>query len=592
LLETQITELNKKFLEKVKRISFRPLKYWGKNDSLVPHAYAYILKDLGEDGFNWFFENYLNPKHPKFQIGDDLVELILQYYFVLNEFNLTDNEKEKLISTIDYHIAAKTYSCIDILPLLVLVLPENFKEEYRCKLLVSAAKSDIMFSRAEKLLQAQWDKGLEQEIIDALEIVCDKKNSDGYININILKLWFQFTDKDIPKSILDNCIISIAKRNEDIFNLILKKVDKKKLESYLRFNALYKSQICDSASILLYRYYGERDIHLIGEPLLIKSQWFDYKNEERRQIIQDIIFSNGTGKLEFVIKKYPDSEENYGLPEDYIFHFLQAVIILENTYINEFLDVVSEFNKFTLSRHPEIRNNLIKLLARQEYYDALKKCLTNLNQDLRYNAAMILLACFPESEKEALEIIVRSCCLRISEYTEYFRFCMKLNYSEEILDFLFGLLEDLTEIPRIFALMLLYHNNEYKLSDELLHELISGILGKGSFLDYSPSLINDGIESIQRQNKFLGHLKNLLYNDNYEIKRSVSSTLLSYFKSSLSIEDKAICWLFRIQYSSMYLTVWSEDLYQLLKNNEFVIELKKSAAYFFNLKNSSRLASG
>lgn len=582
LLETQMTILNKIFLEKVKRISFRPLKYWGKNDSLVPHAYAYILKNLGEDGFNWFFENYLNPRHPNFVIGDDLVEFILQYYLVLNEFNLTDNEKKRLTSIIDYHIAARTFSCIDLLPLLALVLPENFKEEYRCKLLVSAAKSDMMFSRAEKLLKIEWEKGLEQEIIDALEIICDKKNSDGYININILKLWFKFTDKDIPKSILDNCIISIAKRNEEIFNLIIKKVDKKKLESYLRFNTLYKSQICDSASILLYRYYGERDIHLIGEPLLIKSQWFDYKNEERRKIIQDLIFSDGANELEFVIKKHPNSDKNQGLPEDYIFHFLQAAIILENTYIDEFLNVVNEFDKYVLSRHPEIRSNLIKLLARHDYYEALRKCLTNLNQDLRYNAAMILLTCFPESEKEALEIIVRSCCLRLSEYAEFFRFCMKLNYSKEMLDFLFGLLGDLTEIPRVFALKLLYHNNEYKLNDELLHELISGVLSKGSFLDYSPSLNDDGIESIQRQDKFLKHLKSLLYDANYEIRQSVSLTLLSYFRSSLSIEEKATCWLFKVQYSSMYLNVFSEDLHQLLENQEFASELKKSADYFFN----------
>ena len=576
LLEAQITNLNKVFLDKVKALSLRPLKYWGKNDSLAPHAYAYILKDLGPDGFDWFFESYLNPKHPQFIIGDELVEFILQYYFILNNFKVT-YEKEKLISTIDYHLASRTFSCIDFLPLLALVVPEEFNEQHRCKLLASVSKVDVLFSRAEELLQIEWDKGLNHEILDSLEIICGEQRSEGNINTNALKLWFKFSDKAIPKSILDNCIISIAKKNNDIYDLITSRIDKGYLESYLRFKVLYKNPICDSASILLYRYYGERDIYLIGEPLLIRSEWFDYNNQERRQIIEDIFFSREGDYLTFIINKYPSPEKDYGLSDNYILYFLKALEVLEETYINEFLDVVNNFNKYVLIKYPEIRDYLIKLLSRREYYEPLKKCLHNLDQNLRYNAATILLACFPESEKEALEIIVRSCCVRPLDNAEYYRFCMKLNYSIETLDFLSNLLEDLTEISRIFALKILYHNKGYKLNDQLLSELIYGLLGKGRSFDYSLNLNDDGVESVQKQSTFFKNIIDLLDDESYEIKRSASATLLSYFSSLIDIEDRAKCWLYYSQYSPRSLFDFLDHHMGLFENQKFVSALKDNA---------------
>ena len=48
---------------------------------------------------------------------------------------------------------------------------------------------------------------------------------------------------------------------------------------------------------------------------------------------------------------------------------------------------------------------------------------------------------------------------------------MKLNYSNFMLDFIYNLLDDLIDVSRVFAIKLLYHNNEYKLDNNLLNEI-------------------------------------------------------------------------------------------------------------------------
>ncbi len=111
LSEAKISNLNSKFLENIKELGFRPLKFWEQSDSLVPNAYAYIIKDLKDVGFNWFFDNYLNPKHPSHTGHDELSVSILQYFLIRSQFNLSKNKKEKLSSVVDFHIAAKTFSC-------------------------------------------------------------------------------------------------------------------------------------------------------------------------------------------------------------------------------------------------------------------------------------------------------------------------------------------------------------------------------------------------------------------------------------------------------------------------------------------------
>lgn len=573
IAEAQISNLNSQFLESVKKLGFRPLKLWGHSDSLIPHAYAYILKGLGDVGFDWFFDNYLNPKHLLGTGYDEIAALILEYFLIRSQFNLNENEKNKLESIIRFHLTAKTYSCNTLLPAISLAIPDKFEINNRCILLADALRKNIVKDRAEEILRIELDKGGREAVINGLEIACRNKD---YQPQNALYLWLSIVDGDIPKLILDNCICLIGRGNNELFSVLKNKIGEGNLLAYCRYSILNQNSISDSAAIILFKHFGERNPLMVGEPILRKSLWFDYKNVEREQILNEVVYQDKKGE-EYIIRNLPDIDTRNGVPELYLKYFLTTLVKSENLYINDFLHVTRHLSKFSLPRYPEIREAFSKVLTIKEYYDALKKSLKHLDGFLRFNAASILVVCNPENEKEALEVIIRSASKRLNDNQELLRLCMKLNFSNSVLDFINELLDDLIDISRAFAIKLLYHNNEYKLTKELTNELITGLVGNANFLDWSGNLQDDGIERVIGKEQFYAQVKACLDSDQLKIKESAASSLLSCYNSKLSNKEKALCWLLYVQYSEHALVDFHNGYQHLFGELDFVQELKDKA---------------
>ncbi len=574
LAEIRNTMLNGIFITKVQTFGFRPLMFWGNSDSLVPQSYGYILNDVGKIGFDWFFENYLNPRHPA-KIGmDDLATLVLKHYFAVKNYKLEDFEENALVSIIPFHVAARTFSCNTLLPTLALTLPEKFEIKQRCILLAQLLESNFVSKRAEELLKKEWDLGHKTIVIQGLEIACRGED----IKSNALGLWLQLVKDNIPKHILDLAIKVIANGNADIFTIIKENIGEENFKSYLRFSALNQNAISDSAALILYKFFNERDLTLIGETIMLKTPWFDYNSSEREKLLNDLIFSNGEAGFSSLVNHIPSTNNDLGIPEIYLKYFLKSIVASKQLYLNEFLNVIRNLGKFSLSRYPEIRELFNKVLGISEYFNILKSMLGHLDGILRYNAASILLVCFPESEKEALEIIIRSSFKRLTDNQEFLRLCMKLNYSLVILDFIYELLDDLPEISRLFAIKLLYHNNEHKLSKDLKEELLSGLLGKAYFLDWSGNLTDDGIEKITAKEEYFNFVKAKLNVTDYKSIQEASSILIYHHYLKLDTSEKAKCWLFDVQYSEFALMDFYRNYISLFEDEEFVFELKKHSS--------------
>lgn len=573
LAEAQISTLNTKFLEKLKELGFRPLKFWGHADSLVPYSYAYIIKDLGKVGFDWFFEDYLNPKHPTATGHDDIALKILQHFLMRSQFEVTENEKNKLGSIIPFHLEAKTYSCNTLLPTIALSIPENFEIGERCILLADALRNNVVCDKAEDLLRKELSRGAQEEVENALEIAC---RSINYQPQNALRLWLEITNGEIPKLIIDNCLSLIGQGVEELLPKLEERIGKDSLYAYCRFNVLYLSSISDSAATIIYEHCGEDNPFLIAEPILKKSSWFDYKNIQREKILNEIIYNTEKGD-EFIIRHIPNIDARSGIPELYLKYFLTSIQKSSNLYINDFLNVVRYLDKYSLPRYPEIREGFTKVLLKREYYIALKESLGHLDIYLRYNAASVLLVCNPVNEKEALEIIIRSASKNFTDNKELLRLCMKLNFSKSMLDFIYDLLNELTELSKVFAIKLLYHNNEYRLNNELLGELITGLLGDAYYLDWSGNLSDDGVDRVVGQEKLYSLVRTGLNSDKFKIRESSASSLLYYYSGKLKIKDKAYCWLLHIQYSERALIDFHERFQHLFEDSEFVQEIKDKA---------------
>jgi len=587
LAEAQIRGLNKLFVEKIKCLGFRPLKLWGESDSIVPHAYAYIIQDIGQEGFEWLFENYLDPRHPAETGGHDRTGVrILRYYFIRSQYQLSDFEQETLGSIIQYHIAVKTFSCHKLLPAIAVALPEKFESKQRCVLLADALNSFPIASKAEELLSKEWSIGNQQDVLNGLEIACRHKD---YEHKNALRLWLQLNEGPIPKILLNHCIRLIANGDAEIQAVINKRLDHTNLISYLRFTALNQDSISDAAAIVLYRNDNERNTTLIAWPIMHRTSWFDYKDAKREEILNDVILSHSENRQAFILNHIPNSHRNLGIPEIYVKYFLTTLEATDEVYVNEFLHVVRNVGKYFLSRYPEIRYRFIKVLNKTAYYDALKNMLKHLDNTIKYKSASILLACYPEREKEALEIIIRSSFKRISDNQEWLRFCMKLNYSKPMLDHIYFLLDDLTKVSRVFAIKLLFHNNEYRLTKTLINEMIIGLLGTSSFLDWSATFTDDGIQRVVAQNRFYDDLKNQLNSKNNEVKERTASHLIYHHEAKLDIKEKAICWLLHIQYSEHALIDFYKKQIHLFDDTGFIIELKAYGNKFEKHSNNKNI---
>ncbi|MFV8327930.1 NACHT domain-containing protein [Flavobacterium sp. ZS1P14] len=572
LAEAQIRELNSKFLDKIKLIGFRPLKFWGKSDSLVPHAYSYIIKDLKQVGFNWFFNDYLNPKYPALMGSDGIAALILKFYLLRSQFNLNENEKSKLSSIIPFHLTARTFSCNELLPIVSLVLPEKFEVRVRCILLADALRNNLLRERAEALLRQEIITGELLSVKNALEIACRNKD---YEPVEALKLWLEFFSDDIPKVILDNCINHIGNGESELLPILQERLGESNLEAYCRFNIVKESAISDSCAIILYQYYLERDPILIGETILKKSSWFDYKNSVREEIVASLIYNN-QNREGYIITYIYNLDLKSGISELYLKYFLMEVMNSEKIYLNEFLYVVKHLAKYSLSRYPEIRQMFTKVLSKPQYYNGLKDSLNNLDGNLRFRSASVLLVCNPGNEKKALEIIIRSASKRIFDNQEFLRLCMKLNFGNSTLDFINNLVEDLPELAKTFALKLLYHNNQYKLNSILLGELISGLNGNSNFLDWSGNLLDDGVERVMGKEEFYNFVReDLMNSDQLEIKIAAAHNLIRFYYDKLDIKEKAYCWLLHIQSYNAELIEFHYKFQELFKDADFISELKE-----------------
>lgn len=572
LAEAQINELNILFIEKLRNLGFRPLRLWGESDSIVPNAYSYAIKDIGQKGFEWLFENYLTPRHPSQTGGYDRIGVrILRYYLVRSHYQLSNFEKETLGSIIQFHVAVKAFSCNNLLPVIAVALPEKFESKQRCILLADALKSYSIASKAEEILRKEWSKGNHNDVLNGLETACRNKD---YQHKNALRLWLQLNESPIPKLLLNHCIRLISNGDSEIQAVINKRINHTSFISYLRFIALHQNTISDAAAIVLYKIDSERNPTLIAWPIMHRTSWFDYKDAKREEILNDVVLANDEKRKAFILDHIPNSNRDLGIPEIYVKYFLATLESTDDIYINEFLHVVNNLGKYFLSRYPEIRYRFIKILNKEAYYDALKNMLKHLDSTIRYKSASILLACYPEKEKEALEIVIRSSFKRLSDNQEWLRFCMKLNYSKVMLDHIYFLLDDLTEVSRVFAIKLLYHNDEYRLNSNLIDELILGLLGAASFLDWSAVLTDDGVHSVIAQNRFYEDLKKQLTSGNYEIKERAASHLIYHHESKLDVKEKAICWLLHIQYSERSLIDFYKKHIHLFDNSDFISELK------------------
>lgn len=339
-------------------------------------------------------------------------------------------------------------------------------------------------SKCKELLFLEIKNGYKNIVLDALEIVISNQEESTE---ETLLFWLNniVISNEINKTIINKIIKNISNGKYKLYDELILKLPENDLIAYLRYCVLNNNDISDSAAILLYSKFNERDFYLITRPLLSKTQFYDIKHNDRKKILDDLILNNSSISLNFFLKFIPKRKNNKDeIQETYIYYFNKLLKNVDEIHKQEFLYVVSKLPEYPiLSRYSEIRNSYKELISsKPQYFDFLKESTQHLDLRLRFNANSILLACFPENAKKELENIIFSASSRIFDRDEWFRFCVKLNYSDDVLNYLKSILPQLPPLSRHYTLFILYNHN-INLSEDFLIELIEGLTGDGYFFD-------------------------------------------------------------------------------------------------------------
>ena len=427
-------------------------------------------------------------------------------------------------------------------------------------------------SKCKELLLSEIKQGNKNLVLDALEIVISNQDES---QDETLLFWMNTCDSfnEINKTIVNKIIKNTSNSNDKLYDELILKFPKNTLLAYLRYCVLNNEDISDNAAILLYSKFDERDFYLIVRPLLSKTEFYKIKHINRKKILDDLLLKNPLISLTFLINYIPKRKSSKDeVQEIYIYYFNKLLTYVDKIYKQEFLYIISKLPEYPiLSRYPEIRNSYKDLInSKPQYLDFLKDATQHLDFRLRFNANSILLACFPENAKIELENIIYSASGKIFDRDEWFRFCLKLNYSDSVLNYLKSIIIDLPALSRYYALFILYHHNVF-LSEDNLNELIEGLTGEAYYFDLGdPFKPQNDIKRLAQQKEFYPKLINILNGNDFDKASRASGMLISYHFEKLSYSELGKAYVFECESWERNLYTFDKYKKELFENNEFL----------------------
>ncbi len=553
------------FIDTLKTMAYRPIRLLQQNDQSAPYALAYCIHLSGDNGFNWFYDEYVDNRTPLKHYEAKMVSQILGYYFIISNFSLERSKQRLLQTIIKPNISFATRLCFELLPCLSLIVSPDLPVRQRCLLLVDLLKDDVLQFQA-KFVLSDLHATYTDEVLNALETV--SKKTWQAEDPEAALLWLQLNrDRALSRAILENAITAITKDNcETILSALYRYVPKDDLFAYLRFSILTESKIAGRAALVLF-WNGEKDFDLLSEALATSIDWLSRQYNEVNDIAAFITASKEKA-AEVLIRKMP-LKNHMGIPPSYWRIFLDALLANEQIYVTAFLKAVEDLRPFVLTRYPDIRLRLTKLLYEKPLYkEELRRAAAGLHKGLRNNANSILLTCFPDQEARALVGLV-SGFFTHARSEEWHSFVLGLNYSEDVLNELYAAKDKLVEGAKAYAFVLLRHH-QHLLTESDTNEMVQGLLGPGYFFD-RPGLERTLAQpSILSSKDFLNQLTLNLTNPDMNRAERAASLLLEYHASSLTLKQLAIAHSHQIEGFEESLFGFVDENETLHSNNDFV----------------------
>lgn len=468
------------FVSVAAKLDLRPLTLIAGERRGSARVVAESIKLAGQMGFDWFFDNYLDPRYPITNWGTGYLDQIFEQWAYLSFDGVTERERERLRSMIMPHIQAGTSQLIDMIPLIALLIPDDFELEDRLWFIATSLGDEFFTARAEQLLEAAYKTGHTAVVNDMLV----KHAQKGVENAAFAAcLWLKLNEDELPSSEIMKALVQAYGsprpylRFRYCIDQCAERVGKQRWEVFLLDSLNDKDDHLAAGAALCLRDIGEGNLASLGKALLEALHDGAYVRLAEEHL-SHLVHEGGEEAVEWLAGHITKMDRKWGGHSGWWRIFLAELPQLGDRGPQLLAGCVGAVDYLLLPRYPEVRQAFRYLLGEphgQEYRRTLRGLLNGNDGEKKYGAAMILVACEPGSESQALEVVVRqeNPPSDMSRH-EWLGFCMTLSFGPSVLANLQSKLSTLDTLAEEFALAIL-NRNGIQLDDQQRERLVQGL---------------------------------------------------------------------------------------------------------------------
>lgn len=486
--ESQDTVCATELVEEFKKLCPRPLAFFQEEILQSARVTAESLKLAGEPGFKWMFDEYLDPRFPIINWRSRTIELLFRQWAYLSIDDIKDSERARLRSLIMPHMRAGTSQLIDIIPMLAMLIPEEFEPEPRLWFTAKFLNSDVLARRAEERLVGAFNSE-HSRLVNAALI---KHAQIGHENTtHVACLWLRLNPEGAPHAEISKALIRAygnrprpyQKTRECIAQCAERTGESEWLSQLKSWIEDTDGHLAAGAAMCLYELGAEgtqglQGLHNIGQALM-KALHDGAYVRRAEEILSEMIRAGGAVGVEWLAERI--ATENYsigGAHSGYWRLLLSSLPELGERGPALLSEAVKTLDYHLLPRYPEVRQLFRSLLTGgrgEDYREMLRALLHDEDPDTQNGAAMILITSDPKAEAEALETIIRvkPKMTALSRH-EWLQFCITLTFGPSVLAHLKAKLSTFNERDEIFALAILYRN-QVSIEPERYERLVQGL---------------------------------------------------------------------------------------------------------------------
>jgi hypothetical protein len=485
-------------VEQFKNLGPRPLTLFEGEMHQSARAIAESLKLAGNLGFAWMFDEYLDPRMPIINWRSRTIDLLFLQWAYLSIDRVTSDERRQLKSLVMPHIQAHTAQLIDIIPLLAMLIPEEFDAKAKLWFTAKFLDSDVFGSRAEERLVAAFNS----EHCGLVSAVLLKHAQIGFENAaHAACLWLRLNPEGAPHAEIVKALVHAygnrgrpSKRTWKAIETCTRRIGKSELISHLNCWIQDKNDhLAAGAAMCLYELgadgsQGLQGLQSIGEALMKALHDGGYVRRAE-EILSEMIRASGDAGVVWLAERIAIQKYSLGgAHSGYWRLLLTSLPELGERGPALLSKTMKTLDYHLLPRYPEIRQlfrNLITGELEESYREMLRALLHDENPDAQNGAALVLITSDPNNEGEALETVIRvkPKMAALSRW-EWMRFCLTLTFGESVLARLKSKLPTFNGKDEIFALAILYRN-QVDIEPEEYERLVQGLTFWGNYgLDF------------------------------------------------------------------------------------------------------------